>query len=150
MDGHRLTEEEDLPLVRTLHAVKDLHQGGLTGAVLPDDGVNLPATHGEVNIVVGHHAREPLGDTPQLYHGCGAVSAGGHCNAPARDCPSCTITAGALGPGWPRSGDYLIWVSLGSRAPAVTAGFAKRCSAERLGQVVGLVGTTIVPATILP
>ena len=36
--------------------------------VLAEDRVNLPGTHFEVDVVVGHHAAEALRDANQLDH----------------------------------------------------------------------------------
>ncbi len=66
VDADRLPVNEDLALVWPLHPVQDLHQGRLAGAVLPDDGVDRAAPHGQEDVVVGDHAREPLGDAPKL------------------------------------------------------------------------------------
>lgn len=57
----------DGALVRLLHAVKDLHERGLAGAVLTDEGVDGAAAHGDVDVVVGHDPGEPLGDAAELH-----------------------------------------------------------------------------------
>ena len=59
---HLLAVHPDRALVGTLHPVEDLHQGGLAGPVLPDDGVNLRRADLDVDVVVRQHARETLGD----------------------------------------------------------------------------------------
>src|SRR5690606_20947622 len=41
VEGDGRPIDPDLTLVRPLHAVQDLHEGGLARAVLADDGVNL-------------------------------------------------------------------------------------------------------------
>ena len=56
--------DADRPVVGLLHAVQDLHQGGLAGAVLPDQGVDRPAADGDVDVVVGDDTGEPLPDAP--------------------------------------------------------------------------------------
>lgn len=57
----------DGALVRLLHAVQDLHQSGLAGAVLTDESVDGTAAHGDVDVVVGHDPGEPLGDAAELH-----------------------------------------------------------------------------------
>ena len=81
--------EADLPpvdgdgaLVRLLHAVEDLHQGRLAGAVLPDDGVHRAGPHDDLDVGVGHHAGEALGYAAQLDGRCagrGRGLPGGRC-----------------------------------------------------------------------
>ena len=53
-----------------LHAVQDLHQRRLAGAVLAADRVDLSLFHGEVDMVVGDDARETLRDADQLDCSC--------------------------------------------------------------------------------
>ena len=62
--------------VRRLHAVEDLHQRRLAGAVLPDDRVDGAAPDVDVDVVVGDHAREALAD-PAQPHGDGRTGLGG-------------------------------------------------------------------------
>ncbi|GAA3420796.1 hypothetical protein GCM10018952_65220 [Streptosporangium vulgare] len=45
-EAHVLAVDADPPLVRALHAVQDLHEGGLARAVLADDGVHVPLPYG--------------------------------------------------------------------------------------------------------
>jgi hypothetical protein len=59
-EGHRLAVDGDGALVGSLHAVEDLHQRRLAGAVLPHDRVHVPALHGDVDVAVGHDAGERL------------------------------------------------------------------------------------------
>src|SRR5260221_11398709 len=47
-------------------AVDDVHQGRLAGAVLADQGMNLPRAHRQVDVVVGDHARPRLRDPAQV------------------------------------------------------------------------------------
>lgn len=74
VDGIARVGERDLfavhrdgALVRLLHAVQDLHQSGLAGAVLTDESVDGAAAHGDVDVVVGHDPGEPLGDAAELH-----------------------------------------------------------------------------------
>lgn len=74
VDGVARAAERDLftihrdgALVRLLHPVKDLHQGGLAGAVLTDEGVDGATAHRDVDVVVGHDAGESFGDAAELY-----------------------------------------------------------------------------------
>jgi hypothetical protein len=72
--GRRVAAErralpEHLAGVRLDHAVDDLHQGALAGAVLAQERVNLARGDLEVDAVVGQHARKALGDPAQLEAG---------------------------------------------------------------------------------
>ena len=60
-----LAVDADLAVVGLLHAVEDLHQRRLAGAVLPDEGVDGARADGEVDVVVGDDAREALADARQ-------------------------------------------------------------------------------------
>ena len=42
LERHGLAVDEDLPLVRGVHPVQDVHERGLARAVLPEQGVNMP------------------------------------------------------------------------------------------------------------
>jgi hypothetical protein len=64
-----LAVDRDGALVRLLHAVEDLHEGGLAGAVLAHQGVHGAAAHGDVDVVVGDDAGEALGDAAQFDSG---------------------------------------------------------------------------------
>ncbi len=66
----------DRPRVGSLDAVQDLHQGGLAGAVLTDDGVHRAGADVDVDVVVGDHAGEPLADATQADRGLVVHSAG--------------------------------------------------------------------------
>jgi hypothetical protein len=88
-EPHRRAVDLDRPLVRLLHAIEDLHEGGLAGAVLAADRVDLPAAHGEVYVAVGHHAGEPLGDATQHHRvgrWIGAVVHAGLTLSPRAEC----------------------------------------------------------------
>ena len=56
----------DRALIGAVGAIEGLHQRRLAGAVLADDGVDLPGCAREVDAVVGDHAREALDDVAQL------------------------------------------------------------------------------------
>ena len=56
-----------VPGVGGLHAVEDLHQRGLAGAVLTHDGVDGAAAYVDVDVVVGDDAGEALADAPQAH-----------------------------------------------------------------------------------
>ena len=72
----RLARDHDLALVRVVEPVEDVHQGRLAGTVLAEQRVHLALAQVEVDVVVGHDAREALGDVAHLEHGSGGV---GHC-----------------------------------------------------------------------
>ena len=63
-EGDRLVVDEDLALVRLVEPVEDVHQGGLAGAVLAEQGVDLARLDDEVDRVVGRERAEALGDRP--------------------------------------------------------------------------------------
>jgi len=81
-EAHLLAVDGDGALVRLLHAVEDLHQRGLAGAVLTDEGVHGAAAHGDLDVVVRDDAGEALGDAAQFDGGWtrgrvdGALSSG--------------------------------------------------------------------------
>ena len=72
-DADRLSLEPDLALVGVVEPVQDIHQSALPRPVLAQEGVNLAAPDVEVHPVVGHHAREALGDPLHSEERCGAV-----------------------------------------------------------------------------
>ena len=65
--AHRAPRAVDLDgaVVGLLHAVQDLHQRRLAGAVLAHDRVHRAGTDVDVDVVVGDHAGEPLADAAQ-------------------------------------------------------------------------------------
>ncbi len=60
--------EEDLAFVRGIETVQSVHQGGLSCPVFPQEGVDFPLLQCQVNVVVGQHAREGLGNTAQVQY----------------------------------------------------------------------------------
>jgi hypothetical protein len=62
---NRLAGEEDLARVRTVEAREDVRERRLTGAVLPEQRMNLACGGLEVDAVVRDDAREPFGDSPE-------------------------------------------------------------------------------------
>ena len=71
-DGNRPPLEPDLPGVRAVEAVEDLHQGALPRPVLAHERVHLAAVHVEIDPVVGRHAGEPLRDGSEGEEGAWA------------------------------------------------------------------------------
>ena len=65
VQGDLVAVDLDRARVRRLHAVEDLHQRRLAGAVLPHDRVDGAAPDVDVDVVVGDHAGEPLADPTQ-------------------------------------------------------------------------------------
>lgn len=63
VDLHRLTIDGDRALIGLEQAVENIHQSGLSGAVLPQQDVNLPLSQRKVRVIVGQYARKALGDT---------------------------------------------------------------------------------------
>src|SRR5699024_10114669 len=84
--------EVDLALVAAgrLHAGEHLHEGGLAGAVLAADPVDLALVDRERDVLQGDHAGESLGDGPHLEDGFGhgALLRAGSPGAGARRDPS--------------------------------------------------------------
>src|SRR5699024_9817156 len=66
VETYLLAADEDVALVRPVHAVQGLHQRGLARAVLADDGVHGAGSHADVDVVVGHDAGKTFGDPAQL------------------------------------------------------------------------------------
>lgn len=67
VEGDPLAVDGDGALVRLLHAVEDLHQRRLAGAVLAHEGVHRATANRDVDVVVGHDAWESLGDAAELH-----------------------------------------------------------------------------------
>ena len=65
-DLDRFAVEQDLALVGFGQPVEDVHQGGLAGTVLTEQGVDLARAHGKVDVVVGQDAGVALGDAAHL------------------------------------------------------------------------------------
>ena len=63
-EGDGLSVEVDGAAVGRVHAGEDLHQGGLPGAVLPDESVDLTGADVQVDAAEDLHAEERLGDPP--------------------------------------------------------------------------------------
>ena len=61
-DGHGLVVEPYLALVWLQQPVEDVHQRCLAGAVLAEQGADLAGLDGQVDVVIGDEAAEPLGD----------------------------------------------------------------------------------------
>ena len=57
-DADRLAVDQDLARIRRGKPVQDVHQRGLAGAVLAEEGVNLAGPQIEVDAVVRHDARD--------------------------------------------------------------------------------------------
>ena len=64
-----LAVEQDLAGIGHGQAVEDVHEGALAGAVLAEQGVDLPLADLEVDAVVGHDPGVALGDAAHLEHG---------------------------------------------------------------------------------
>ena len=68
VDLHLFSVLADLTLLRLIQPEEHAHQGGLSRAVLPQKGVNLPLFQLERNVVVGDDARKALCDVQHLDH----------------------------------------------------------------------------------
>ncbi len=69
VEGDLLPVDGDGALVRLLHAVEDLHQSRLAGAVLTDQGMDRALADGDRDVLVGDDAGEALCDAVQFYGG---------------------------------------------------------------------------------
>ena len=65
----RRTFPEDFTRVGYHHAIDNLHQCALAGAVLTQDGVDLAKPDGKVDVIVGDNGRVHLADSAQLQQG---------------------------------------------------------------------------------
>ena len=65
-EHHGPVVDQDLALVGLQQAVQGVHQRRLAGAVLPEQGVDLPGLDGEIDVVVGQKCAEPLRDTAKF------------------------------------------------------------------------------------
>jgi hypothetical protein len=65
-EGDLVAVDADRALVRRMDAREHLHQRGLAGAVLSDDGVDLTRPEVEVHAVEHLHADEALADSLHL------------------------------------------------------------------------------------
>ena len=61
-DRDRPVVDVDLARVRVIDPGEHVHQGGLAAAVLPQQGQDLALVELQVDVVVGHHGAEALGD----------------------------------------------------------------------------------------
>ena len=62
VDVDWLAADDDLALIRLVEAVQDVHQGGFAGAILPQQGMDLALLEGQVDMIIGQHTGETLGD----------------------------------------------------------------------------------------
>lgn len=87
VERDRFAVDEDLPRIGSIQTGQDAHERGLASAVFAEQRVHLAPPSREVDVLVGHDAREALVD-PQHGYGYGDVAPGGHVS-------SKTIPAGA-------------------------------------------------------
>ena len=101
-DSHRPALHQDLPLVGKVDAREHVHQGGLSAAVLSQQGKYLTAVQGQVDVVVGHHLAEALGDVPEFdcmdsFQGCHPSFSCGRSEIPSALAPGRQTCAGKFG-----------------------------------------------------
>jgi hypothetical protein len=65
-DRDRFAVQKDLPSVRAIHPVEDLHQRAFASAVFAQQGMDFAGLYIEVHVGVGKHAGEALGNTAQF------------------------------------------------------------------------------------
>ena len=71
LEVHYFPVDADFAFFGLVQAVEDIHQGGFTRTVFPQQGVDLPRFHHQVNVVIRHQGAETLGDAPQFqFHSC--------------------------------------------------------------------------------
>lgn len=68
-DADRRAVDKDLALIRHGKAVEDVHESGLAGAVLAQQGVDLAPLQVEIDVIVGDHPGIPFGDATHLQLG---------------------------------------------------------------------------------
>jgi hypothetical protein len=66
MDHNALAVQVDLAGIRLVEAVENLHQRAFAGAILAQQGMDLPGPHLEVHVVVSQHAGKALDDAAHL------------------------------------------------------------------------------------
>ncbi len=99
-----------LPLVRLVEAVEDVHQRGLARAIFTQERVDLPLLQGEINVIVGKHARKAFGDAGGLEGWGHSVLLGrlrdwvlgiwAACSIPNTQYPYPRYNKGCCTPGW--------------------------------------------------
>ena len=67
-EGDLLPPDEDLALVRFIHAEEHAHQRGFTGAVFTQQGIYLAPFDLDGHIVVGDDAGKPFGDMAHFHN----------------------------------------------------------------------------------
>ncbi len=67
MERDAFAVEQNLALVRLVHAIENFHQRRFTRAVLAQQRVNLAGLHVEVDAIVGENAGKALGDAAHLH-----------------------------------------------------------------------------------
>ena len=65
-----LAAHQDLARVGLVQPEHDVHQRALAGAVLAQQAVDLALVQRQVDVLVGDHAGERLGDPADLEHRC--------------------------------------------------------------------------------
>ena len=50
-----------------INAIYDIHQSALSGAILPQQCQNFTAAEGKIDMIVGRHLAEHLGDPRKAY-----------------------------------------------------------------------------------
>lgn len=61
-----LTGKVNFSFVRLVLAEEDFHEGGFSGAILPQDRVNLTRFYLEIDPIIGHDPWESFGNAPGL------------------------------------------------------------------------------------
>ena len=99
VDVDGIAAPADLAAVRAQHAVDDLHQRALAGAVLAEQRMDAPGHHVHGDLLVGPHAGKALvylaqGEDRGLGHCCWWIRRRCHADQPAPVCKavtSCTV-----------------------------------------------------------
>ena len=58
--------DKDLAPIRLIHSVEQVHGGGFTGAILPDDAMDRPGLDAEIHRGIRQDRTELLGESAQL------------------------------------------------------------------------------------
>jgi len=72
-DGHRPAAEQDFTGIRLQRAIDDLYESGFAGAVLAQQGMDLPRPYGQGDVVIGRDLAEMLRDAAHLQQWRGRI-----------------------------------------------------------------------------
>ena len=65
-DLHRLPVEQDLPLIRLIKPVEDVHQGRFAGAIFTKQGVDFTSFNVKIDMIGGQYTGKALNNIAQF------------------------------------------------------------------------------------